>query len=423
MKQLEIRLRTLALWRSRILTVLCGTLCGVNRRKLGKAVMNGRISMDEVAITRCLLFLMLTAFVAGACSDPQAPIITPPQPHVQQDTTSHEVEWTVYSFGPGIPSSTLQDIIAFAPDDVWAVGEFYDDAPDSTGRLGKPYNALHWNGSVWEKLRIIGGGCNRGLLGVSPLWAIAGERDNFLVCNSSGAAALFNGKDFVPLCMRVDSAVTWGAASEDMFYVSDREWYVVGNNLGKGEVTLGQPPNYTRIAHIDVLPINKVASDGRGNVWACGFDYQGHASFMRITRDHEVIDLRKDFKYKGLYKFEGLSALWISKDSLYGAFGSALYIQALYDTSHFRFLSALGIDPSIGVKWRIDGTADNDVFMVGSFASVVHYNGKSLHYYPDIDRRVGGGDILGVDATEDYIYLCGRSGSTHAFVAIGKRRK
>ena len=367
-----------------------------------------------------VLCLSATFIIVVSCSESTAPIVQPPL-HVQQDTTSHEVEWTIYKFGPGIPSSSLRDIIAFSPDDVWAVGNVYDDEPDSSGRYSKPYNALHWNGSVWEKRRITLYNCDPDLSGVDMIWSIEGEDNGFLVCNSSGAGAFFNGNEFVPRCIKADFSVWYGAATEDICYVSEREWYFVGNNLGKGEVTIGQPPYYNRVVHLEGMPINRVVSDGRGNVWACGFDYLGHASFMRVTESHELQDLRKYYKVDGHYKFGGLSSLWISKDSLYGAFGAFLYVQALYDTSHYRFMSQIGIDPFRAVKWCMDGTGDNDVFMAGSFNSVVHYNGRGLHYYPDIYQSVGGGDINGICVNDNYIYLCGSNMSTHAFVAIGRR--
>jgi hypothetical protein len=330
----------------------------------------------------------------------------------------------VYKFGPGSPSSVLHDILAFAPDDVWAVGHVYEDTPDSTGHYRKPSNLLHWDGKEWTKYRILLDDCYPHSFGAGELWSIAGNKDNFIVCNSSGAGAQYNGLEFTPKCIKADYTVQWGAASEDICYVSPREWYFVGNNLGKGEVTLGQPPFYTRIAHIDELPINRIVSDGKGNLWAGGYSTAtGDMSFMRITPDWVVHDLRKDIKIEGKWKFGGVSALWLSKDSLYAAWSAHLYIQALYDTSHYRFVSQLDVDPTRSLKLCMDGTADNDIFLGGGFNSVVHYNGKSMHYYPDILREAGAGNILGICVLDEYVYICGTGANTTAVIAVGKRKR
>jgi hypothetical protein len=108
---------------------------------------------------------------------------------------------------------------------------------------------------------------------------------------------------------------------------------------------------------------------------------------------------------------------------LYANIASYLYIQALYDTSHYRYLSGTDVAKPWGYKSCITGNGDNDVFMAGHFMTVVHYNGKSLRSYPELSRMfVEGGVFHSISVTKDYVYVAGTTQQTQAVVAIGKRK-
>ncbi len=68
------------------------------------------------------------------------------------DTTSHNFSWQTFSLGEH-SSSILYDVAIIDENNIWAVGEIYmNDSlgnPDST-----IYNAVHWNGNIWELKRI-----------------------------------------------------------------------------------------------------------------------------------------------------------------------------------------------------------------------------------------------------------------------------
>jgi hypothetical protein len=68
------------------------------------------------------------------------------------DTSSHNFTWQTFTFGEH-SSSMLYDVAIINENDIWAVGEIYMN--DS---LGNPdpqiYNAVNWNGQVWELKRI-----------------------------------------------------------------------------------------------------------------------------------------------------------------------------------------------------------------------------------------------------------------------------
>ena len=68
------------------------------------------------------------------------------------DTTSHNFTWQTFTFGEH-SSSTLYDVAIIDETNIWAVGEIYMN--DSLGNPdSKIYNAVHWNGNIWEPKRI-----------------------------------------------------------------------------------------------------------------------------------------------------------------------------------------------------------------------------------------------------------------------------
>lgn len=56
--------------------------------------------------------------------------------------------WTVSPTPPiGGPQSMLHDVVALAPNDVWAVGDRLDEGYDGTSSL-----VMHWDGSTWKRV-------------------------------------------------------------------------------------------------------------------------------------------------------------------------------------------------------------------------------------------------------------------------------
>ncbi|NOX38232.1 MAG: glucosyl transferase, partial [Calditrichaeota bacterium] len=66
------------------------------------------------------------------------------------DTTSHDFEWEVIEFPSPYGSGALYDVAIIDENNIWAVGEIYADS----ARPWLPYNAVHWDGSKWELVRI-----------------------------------------------------------------------------------------------------------------------------------------------------------------------------------------------------------------------------------------------------------------------------
>ena len=141
------------------------------------------------------------------------------------DTTSHNFSWQTFEFGQH-SSSVLYDVAIINENNIWAVGEIYMN--DS---LGNPdpnaYNAVYWDGSVWEVKRImfytICGQQSRTPYPAKAIW-VFNENDIWIAMNGDQIARIENGTQTKTMCLPWSFVINkiWGSSSNDL--------YVVGNN-------------------------------------------------------------------------------------------------------------------------------------------------------------------------------------------------
>jgi hypothetical protein len=94
-----------------------------------------------------LIIIILIAF--SCCKKNESCINCPPPP---PDTTSHAIQWKLPdTLGT---QGIIRDVWVFDRNNAWAVGEIYLN--DSTGKpnMENPYNAAHWDGSIWTIKKI-----------------------------------------------------------------------------------------------------------------------------------------------------------------------------------------------------------------------------------------------------------------------------
>lgn len=139
------------------------------------------------------------------------------------NTTSHNFSWQTFTFGdPEAGSSILNDVAIIDENNIWAVGEIYADTS------GEAYNAVHWDGSSWELMRIyFPTVCGSTDSTPYPAKAIFAFANGEIWISSSGdkIAILENGIQIDKFCLPSNVSMSinkiWGKSSNDL--------YVVGN--------------------------------------------------------------------------------------------------------------------------------------------------------------------------------------------------
>jgi len=326
------------------------------------------------------------------------------------DTTSHQIEWELYTFGD-FASCSLNDIAIINENNIWAVGEIYLN--DSLGNRDLDrYNAVHWDGEKWEVKRISVE--FHGYPSVEPLYGI--------LVLPSGDIVLSSGLPYLPdssgwrlyhlwnmgIINENDGSVyhIWGTSIDNLYF---------GGN--KGTLVHYDGENWQKIETGTTLSI-----------------YDIYGSFNNKSQDWEILAVASNlFNNEGckIFRINGLevdtlstnglawsiSDIWFIPNEKYYIVGSGIYQKDQLNDAIWEVYPA-GEVSSYG-SGGISGNGLNDVFIVGSYFEVVHYNGSTWYNYKN-EIPFTPGWLCGIDIKGDLVAISGYS-DQDAVIIIGKR--
>lgn len=321
------------------------------------------------------------------------------------DTTSHDFQIDTFSFGYGTGSSYLSDVAIVNDTDIWVVGEIHTpdtDRFDSLGNWIDPYNIVHWNGAEWELKRIYY------YYQGSNYWrpipsTFAFKHDEIWFGNFTK----WNGEIFVsiPLNISFPSQVKkmWGTSSNDL--------YIVGNN---GLIAHYNGTTWQKLESATDLPIQDIWgaiewNTGEEDIFAVASEKYTHSdnNLLKINPDKTVSDIPWPYSAN-----RDPYSLWFNDSYSIFICGDGVVKRNRF--GHFKLFSDL---PTI-FKNRIRGNDINDIFVVGDFGLVAHFNGVNWRVIDD----PGFGKFLSVAYKGDIAVAVGEKNS-NAVIAILIRNK
>ncbi len=265
------------------------------------------------------------------------------------DTTGHDFDWQVYTFGGQKGTSLFYDVAIIDENDIWAVGEIYTADTytyDSLGNWIDPYNAAHWDGEKWTLLHVNGNG--------SPIHVIqAFARDDIWfqgVLHWDGQKYTLHNKNF-PLLSNGDGwrmNKMWGTSSDD--------FYVVGN---KGMMAHYDGSSWTKIetgTELDIRDIWGVED----HIMVVASNYNDRARRILTLKDKKISSL------SSTPVSSDISSIWFGPDlrQYYISTGEGIFHKAVLSSSSWRRVSFA--ESSRYYLNRIRGLAGNDIFFVGT---------------------------------------------------------
>jgi hypothetical protein len=326
------------------------------------------------------------------------------------DTTSHDFTWEIYRFGNlQIGSSQLYDVAIVDENNIWAVGEI--SAADSLGNWVNPYNAVHWNGSEWELRRINFYSCPNGTSPTPfPIQAVLAFDENDIWFTRGGSIVHWDGSSFVHDC-QINEVISgsiyklWGTASNDL--------YAVG--------ALGT------IAHYDGQRWRRIESGTEldfQDIWGASESRTGDIQIFAVASkpfssvDHFLLQLAPRIAVSTEAGIIGsLSSVWFLPNRKYYAVGAGVFTKLEYSQSTWRDISFL--IPNY-YREKIRGNSMSDVFIVGHYGLVSHYNGVSWDSFLALDGTFNGlatkGNVVVAVGQESVGFAGGQ-----AVVLVGKR--
>ena len=366
--------------------------------------------MKKYRILQYLTILAVVAGVSFSCKSPTSPSGgTPP------DTTSNNFTWTQYTFGGQGGSSYFKDVAIVNDSDIWAVGDIYTGTSDTAF-----YNAVHWDGKQWTLVRIpqnlYNFDCSLAGSAYGVLLAVFAFKDGNLIFTSGGDFILWNGASFTHLpCPNgaANSGVSklWGASESD-FYAVGRSGFIIHYSDGA----------WTQLPSGTSLPIQ--------DIWGATDPKTGKEEILAVASN--VLALPQG---KMLLEISGNAVTAVSDSGLPLAVSSVWFIPGW---KYFIGGDGLYSSNAIGNSWQGDttqpllykdavrGTGENDVFVVGGYGLVSHWNGQRWKQFTGNDVSSFYGEYYSLDLKGNIVVavgiMSGATINTEGVILMGTRK-
>ncbi len=292
------------------------------------------------------------------------------------DTTSHDFDWQVYTFGGQTGSSVFYDVAIIDENDIWAVGEIHTAETDrwneDSTKWIPPYNAAHWDGEKWALVHISpefrGNKITPEIEGVfafstNDIWFCAG-----------GAPVHWNGVNYTMYHLwdmgvlgQTDGGVIkiWGSSSSDIYFVGRTGTIVHYNGT-----------SWTKIESGTDLPIQDIWGE---NISSGNVEVICAASPSYGSSNGQLLKIEKN-KIKNLkwIKNRAVRSIWFKNKNNIFTCGAGVFKSG--KTGVWKEIA--GIETLNATTERIRGISNNDLFVVGHFGSIMHFNGTTFKVYP-----------------------------------------
>lgn len=320
------------------------------------------------------------------------------------EATSHNFTWQTYEFGDF--SSILYDVAIIDENSIWAVGEIF--LKDENGDYdSEPYGLARWNGSTWsvEKVQIYDSLYNyKAYSRFNAIYSF-GINSTFIASSANLLKwdfTQFDTKAFFMQSLPFTGQVTcmWGT-DENNIYLGSGSDGTVYNYYGSGWKIIYQSENDAGIADVIgyVSPI-----DNKSNILASSRSQSinGDNKILVIDENNNVNEMKWDAR-------TSITSTWTRKGLPIYSSGDGVY---KYDGQDWKRIPGL---PSIFTN-KVLGTKLNDIFVVGAFGLILHFNGMTWQSLVSL----GSGALGQVAIKDDIIAIAGREGGK-AVVKIGRR--
>jgi len=347
----------------------------------------------------CLLLILL----ASCTKDESCTTCPPPLP----DTTSHNFTWELDTLGDG-NSSFLYDVAIINDTLAYAVGELY--LKDSTGQFDpRAYNMARWTGTRWELIRIqFYTFCPQSATGSYPAKAIISfSAEDIWVGMDGSQVVRWNGEvQSAPTCIPVSVSRLWGVSSNDL--------YAVGAN---GGVARFDGTTWQRIESGTTLDIRDIY--GQQDQATGSWEILAVASKVFVNFERKI--LRISGTTATALSDSGiafpLTGVWFVSGKKYYVVGSGIYEKESLSESRWRNGP---LDITQYFTYAVRGNGINDVFVVGSFGEVLHYNGSTWKSFRE-QTLIGNGSYRSVAVRGKMVIAVGDE-QDRAVIARGTRQ-
>jgi hypothetical protein len=284
------------------------------------------------------------------------------------DTTSHNFTWQAWTFGEH-SSSVLYDVAIINENSIYAVGEIYMN--DSLGQPDpQPYGVARWNGTDWTLIKVPYHDFNQTEKYPGPLFSIAIIEDEIYVVSYANLLK-WNGSDWEEVAFFMEQIPFDGQVLK-MWGLDQNNIYCVGRSgaiyhyfgIGWQKLESGTDVDIQDIWGIDYGSSNSFILCAASNAIE-----PGEHKILRINNSNSVDTISWFYNRR-------VNSVWMESKHQLFACGDGMFISGYVGIWKQQELTAV-------FKERVRGKARNDLFVVGGFGLLAHYNGVTWREYPE----------------------------------------
>ncbi len=319
------------------------------------------------------------------------------------DTTSHNFTFETFTFGGTAGSCALYDVSIINENYIIAVGTVFLN--DSLGQPDpQPYGIAKWDGQNWELKKIFHSTnipvTPRGILVISPneIYLAAGS-----IFRWDGVSSTVQ-MVFSRLSLPDPNATIeklWGNSSASIYGVGNVGSIVFYNGTLWSRIESGTEVNIN-----DVFGVINQKNDNKQIFCA--------TSFVLELGDHKILTIDQNNNVDSLHWDTGrrVNSTWSKNGWIVYTSGGGVF-----NNKSGRWKEEISIP--LYYTNRIRGNGLNDIFAVGDFALLAHFNGADWRIYQDL-LQLPLTSFNSITVKENIISIVGYSGEK-ALVIIGNR--
>ena len=280
------------------------------------------------------------------------------------DTTSHNFTFTSWTFGT-IGSSVLYDVAIIDENNIWAVGEIM--IADTSQNGYTTYNAVHWDGSEWELLRIPYYDYPNFLVYGALQTILSFSENDIWFCSYSNLVH-YDGNTFTSKAQFMTD-INFNGQILKMWGTDKNNIYCVGRN---GAIYHYNGSSWTKIESGTTLNINDIWGDF--NEKTQEWEILAVASDFGTSLEKEILQIKNNsvIKHPLSPQMWPLKTVWFLPNKQYYVAGAGVYQKRLLADSLWKNEA---LDITTFSTYSIRGNNINDVVGVGAFGDLIHFNG------------------------------------------------
>jgi|GEM_PF-2767366 len=356
-----------------------------------------------------VLIPLVFTLILFSCSTPSDPPTGDP-PH-SVDTTSHDIDWEVIGFGTSpVASSVIFDLHIYSENDIWLVGEMEVDTTILTTPNRQPrelVNAVHFDGAAYTPYALEGikAGGGMGLLFIE---SVTGRKESTYFMSILGCTQVHPDTivyhDLLELWDLWEGQGKISIAPSGRIMLYGRKGFLaeLRQDSDFSPIHIQQlqlPTDIPVVAYEEITPDNFYVG--------CATPRRDRHHFYHMINGELVEYI---FPADSLYRKDICNALWSSSDRIFSAGTPYMFSESIQDTSDrmfFNMLDDISFETTVGYIKDMAGRANNDIFLVGDYGTILHFNGASFHLYEDIQSRMPAGIFYSVSVHNNKVYVVG----------------